>query len=191
MFDAFQRLFFGTGPITSANLRMSVAGDFLDHRLLTDDDVLYDGDFASQAIDAITVGDDLNKPLARDNTCGASSCGIGVYAAVRRQESFYEKETRVLAIDLTGHARVPFGATQLGWFFEAVGIGGSTELGPTELFEKRDVLQFGAAVRMSVDRPRFGARPRAHPVRRARRRVAGDARHPARLAPARPPRRRG
>ncbi len=151
------RFFFGTGPITSAKLRMSVAGDFLDHRLLTDDDILYDGDFASQAIAAITVGDDLDKPLARENTCGASSCGIGVYAAVRRQESFYEKETRVLAIDVTGHARVPFGATQLGWFFEAVGIGGSTELGPVERFEERDVLQFGAALRMSVDRPRFGA----------------------------------
>ena len=144
------RLAFGTGPLTDAQVVISVAGDFVDNDLLSDDDVVLEGDTATQAVGVLSIGDRLptEKPDA---------WGFGVYGALRRQDAPDGDETRVVVADVAGHGRLTFDDVVIAFQGEAVHVRGDTELAPNFTFRERTVWQFATALRASVDQPIFGA----------------------------------
>ncbi len=123
--DKVLRGFVATGPWTRGKVLARLAID-----KVRSDDVLLDGDEASQVIGALTVGHEKDTE-------------IGIYVALREQEAADGDVTSVTAIDLYARSE----GTNWKLEVEAAYITGDTDLGPNADFEKHDVEQLGVAGR--------------------------------------------
>ncbi len=136
--DRVLRAQLATGPHTNAGLFAAVNADLLDGDWLADDDVLLPGDRAMQVSFATIAG-------------RGKLHGGGLYGVIRHQETPSGAATDVFAGDLYLHTGVVLGTLKLTLEAETVVVTGTTELAPSNDFPEHDVLQFGAALRGSVD----------------------------------------
>ncbi len=137
--DRVLRGLLATGPWTDGRLMIIAAYDVAQH-----DDVLRDGDEASQAIAAITLGD-------------ANRRHIGLYGVYRMQESAGGKETTATVGDLFARWSGRLGEWKYTAAIEAALLLGETDLGPSTEFPVHDVQQLGIASELKMDAQRFGA----------------------------------
>ncbi|MFT5431491.1 MAG: hypothetical protein ACI9OJ_002187 [Myxococcota bacterium] len=137
--DRVLRALLATGPHTEQSLRIFAAID-----MVRDDDVLLEGDEAVQVVGGLTLG--TGKPWT-----------AGLYGVYRMQEASDGQETNVAVMDVFAAYR--HNLTQghsLKFEFEGAVIFGETDLAPSNDFPKHDVLQLGAALRVTYDAPLGG-----------------------------------
>jgi len=132
--DRVLRALIATGPHTDADLIVFAAVDDV-----LGDDVLIGDDEAWQAIFGLTLG----RPTAARHA--------GLYTVYRAQEAADGDRTTVGVVDLYGRLSHDAGDVTLGAELEAALIVGSTDLGPTADHPTHDVLQVGAALRLTAD----------------------------------------
>lgn len=137
--DRVLRGMIATGPWTRADLLITAGYD-----VVQGDDVLLDGDEASQVVAAVVLG--YQQPNQ-----------IGLFGTLRKQEADDGAETNVAVIDAYGKLS---GKLSRRWEgsaeVEAAWIFGDTDLGPNPTFAAHDIFQFGVAGRFAAHRHDFG-----------------------------------
>jgi hypothetical protein len=138
--DRVLRAQVSTGPWLSNGWVLSFAYDRVE-----DDDVLLDGDEATQMVGAMVYGHERPNRL-------------GFYAARREQTAADGQETNVTALDLYLRGELKGCACKALWRgeLEAAYLFGETELGPTTENATHDVSQLGVAARLEFDAHRWG-----------------------------------
>ncbi|MGK0359070.1 MAG: hypothetical protein ACI9U2_001366, partial [Bradymonadia bacterium] len=133
--DRVLRGFVASGPWTSSEIMAFGAID-----KVRDDDVLRDGDEASQALAAIRVGE-----------------SGGVYVAHRIQDARDGDRTEATVVDGHIDRTVRFDGWRLRMAAEFAWVTGETTLAPSADFETQDISQFGAVGRVAVEGSVVGA----------------------------------
>lgn len=137
--DRVLRTLVASGPWTHSDLFFAFGHDWVQ-----EDDVLLEGDEATQFIASATLGFRQKRSL-------------GAYVAIRSQEADDGQKTDVVAYDLYGKWENRVGSMRYTTEFEAALITGTTELAPTHDFVTHDLLQLGVAARVAVDWSNVGA----------------------------------
>lgn len=138
--DRVLRALLASGPYTSQ--RVVVFGAF---DIVQDDDVLFPGDEAIQAVGGIRVGE------VRPEFGEGTPYEAGVYGVWRRQTASDDQITEVGVVDLYARYQHRWPGMSLDVAFEGAAIFGTTELAPTNDFTTHDVLQLGAKLRVLFD----------------------------------------
>lgn len=133
--DRVLRGFVATGPWTDAKLMAFAAAD-----QVRDDDVLRDGDEASQALAAVRLDE-----------------WIGAYVARRVQDAPDGARTTATVIDGFVDRWIRFDGWRLQLAGEIAWITGETDLGPSTEFPVKDIDQLGWIARIGADAGRYGA----------------------------------
>lgn len=138
--DVVARGLLATGPHTDARLVVFAGIDSV-----WNDDVLFPGDEAWQAVFGASVGTGL-------------PWGAGVYGVYREQTASDGDLTRVGVVDVTGRYRHELSGS-MALTFEAEGaiVFGDTTLGSNAEHAEHDVLQLGGALRFGFDGGMGGA----------------------------------
>lgn len=140
-----------TGPHRDAlGLVVVFAFDVLSDDLLSDDDILLEGDHARQYIGAVRLGDLQNYG--------------GFYAVYRQQRTpaaafagvTDDRDTDVWVFDAHVHGELRSGEAFLEVESEAAFVMGDTELAPSVDFPVHDVRQLGVAARINAGVPWLG-----------------------------------
>ncbi|MCC6620304.1 MAG: hypothetical protein IT385_03570 [Deltaproteobacteria bacterium] len=138
--DRVLRALVATGPHTELGLTAFAAIDDV-----LGDDVLVGDDEAWQAVAGVMLG------LPTD------AAQLGLYGVYRAQEARDGDRTEVGVVDLYGRVTHDAGRVTYGAELEAALITGSTDLAPTADHPTHDVLQVGAALRLTADMCMGGA----------------------------------
>lgn len=135
--DRVLRAMLMTGPHTDSELRIFAAVDSV-----LGDDVLVGDDQAWQAVFGVLAG-------PNDRMGGAWTAGL--YGVYREQEAGDGDRTKVGVIDVYGRLEDASPTLTLRAELEAALIVGTTELAPTADHPSHDVLQLGAAARLTAE----------------------------------------
>ena len=114
-----------------------VNADLLDRDLLSDDDILLDGDTATQFSAALLFG-------ARQPS------NAGMYVAYRKQKDLDGNLIEVLAIDVAGKVSLKVDDVDLTVEGELAYLSGTTQLGASVPFPEQSIEQIGAALRATA-----------------------------------------
>ncbi|HHH26982.1 MAG TPA: hypothetical protein ENK57_01350 [Polyangiaceae bacterium] len=140
-----------TGPHLGALGLVAVfAFDILSEDLLSDDDILLQGDHARQYIAAVRLGDLQNYGgfygvYRQQRTPAAAFAGIAD-----------DRDTNVWVFDAHVHGEIRSGEASLEMESEAAFVIGDTELAPSVDFPVHEVRQLGVAARINAGVPWLG-----------------------------------
>ena len=128
-----------TGPFTSQKLTFFYGMD-----QVQEDDVLVGDDTAEQWVAGARIGT-------------GETYKAGLYVVSREQETADGKETHAMVYDAYGMVRTPFGKSyEMKVEAEAALVHGTTDLGATPDIPVHDLVQLGAAARLTMNSQSWG-----------------------------------